>query len=47
MSIEKLAKTTGSLGPGNLSIERSKDDAPKKHAFLVFRNGIGKTLFQG
>lgn len=47
MPIEKLQKKTGSLGPGNLSIERSKDDAEKKHAFLVFRNGVGKTLFSG
>lgn len=44
--IEKLTKTTGQIGAGNLSIEKPNDPT-KKVAFLAFRNGVGKTLFSG
>jgi len=44
--IEKFQKISGSIGSGNLSIEKSNDEE-KKFAFLVFWNGVGKTLFSG
>ena len=45
--VEKFQLRTGSKGTGLLSIERSKDDAERRFALLVFRNGVGKTLFTG
>ena len=41
----KFTLTTGAIGSGTVSIEQKSDDS--KQGFLVFRNGIGKTLFTG
>lgn len=46
-NIEKFQLRTGSKGTGHISIERANDDQDKKFAFLIFRNGVGKTLFSG
>ena len=43
--VNKFTLMTGTKGSGTVSIEEKKDES--KQGFLVFRNGIGKTLFTG